>query len=380
MTWVEPRLFLWAIAAVVVAWVAPRRWQPSALAALGLTFVATMDIRSVLLLAALGGLTYVLSIGRKQTGWRVAVTIVAVSAAIVYFKRDFRIGAPGMVALVPLGLSYFGLRIVHYAFEAYKGGLPKHSVADYVRYLLFFPTFVAGPINRFAPYLRDCRRRRWDAHLFAEGMERVLYGCVKIVVLASYITSLWFADWLQAQTMLPAWLAAYLGCLKYGANLYFQFAGYSDIAIGIGLLMGYRIEENFNWPFIARNISEFWRRWHMTLSEWCRSYVFSPVAATARNPYLGVVASMLVLGMWHELTPRYAAWGVYHGLGIAMHQVFVRLRGETSESPGLWWRPMGGVLAWLLTMNFVIVGFAITSSDTLAEGWRTILTILTIER
>ena len=282
--------------------------------------------------------------------------------------------------VVPLGLSFYGLRIIHYAFEAYMDRLPPHTFPDYCRYLLFFPTIIAGPINRFTGFQRDSRRRRWDTALVTAGFERILYGYVKIIVLANYLTERHLGDWLTALKTDQEWLVAYMGCLKYGLNLYLQFSGYSDIAIGLALLIGFRVEENFNRPFLAININDFWKRWHITLSSWCRDYVFVPVTSLTRNPYIGVISSMLALGLWHEISLRYFIWGFYHGTGIMIWQLVQNLKKRLPAPAAFWSNKIITITSWVITFNFVILSFSITSSSDLGKAWHILVTILTFSR
>jgi len=240
---------------------------------------------------------------------------------------------------------------------------------DYCRYLLFLPTLVAGPINRFPEFARDSRRRRWDRALCAAGLERMLYGYVKIVVLANYLVVSKLGPWGEGLGPPDSWPVAYLGCVTYGLNLYLQFAGYSDVAIGLALLVGFRVPENFHWPFAATNIHDFWQRWHITLSHWCRDYVFRPVGSLSRSPHLGVVASMLVLGLWHELSWRYCLWGLYHGLGLVVWRVLQPLRARLSAVRSPWLRRPVTALSWALTVYFVTLSFALTSADNLEQTW-----------
>ncbi len=376
MIWTDVRLVSWVLVLVPIAWLPARRWQATAIALVGLVFLALNAPRSLVMLASLGLAGHILSRKGQGQGWRVATLALLAAAVAVCFKWSLRLDDPMVGGAIPLGMAYYSLRILHYAFAAYTGTLPKHSWAEYARYLLFFPTLVAGPINRFPEFRRDGNRRRWDSGLFASGLERMLYGYVKITVLANWLVMARLGTWLQ-QTVLPAWAAHYFECLRYGLNLYLQFSGYSDIAIGLALLLGYRIAENFHWPFLAINISQFWRRWHITLSEWCRDYVFSPTASLTRNPYLGVLASMIILGLWHELSLRYAFWGLYHGAGIATWHGLQRIKPAawtfSARGPQL----LARSFSWAMTFNFVILSFAITSAPSLTQAWRILLTILT---
>jgi D-alanyl-lipoteichoic acid acyltransferase DltB (MBOAT superfamily) len=160
---------------------------------------------------------------------------------------------------------------------------------------------------------------------------------------------------------------AWLGCLEYGLDLYFRFGGYCDIAIGLSALLGFRILENFNYPFIRSNISAFWKSWHISLSSWCRDYVFAPVAFLLKQPALGVLASMLILGVWHELSWRYIVWGLYHGLGIVGFQIWGRMKLHFPV-----WLHLPAVLSKvvgiIITFNFVVLSFAITRTDELSQA------------
>lgn len=380
MTWTNPFLLLWMIGLFLAAWLSPSRRQNTVIAAAGLLFLATLAPVSLGLLSLLAIFSYVLAGPGKKSGWYVVMPVTAVIAVFAGFNLGVRLDREMSGRVVPLGLAFYGLRIIHYVLESYKKKLPPHTFYDYCRYLLFFPTFIAGPIHRFSGFLRDSKRRRWDTALVATGFERVLYGYVKIIVLANFMIPRFLDRWMAALKTDQAWFVAYMGCFKYGLNLYLQFSGYSDIAIGLALLIGFRVEENFNWPFLATSINDFWQRWHMTLSSWCRDYVFMPVSSLTRNPYIGVLSGMLVLGLWHEVSLRYCIWGLYHGAGILLWQGFQKLK-ERLPMPAAFWRSrIVHATSWAVTFNFVILGFSITSSSDMEQAWHTLVSILTFSR
>lgn len=374
MTWTDPWLVVWAAALVAVAWLVPRRFQTTAMGTVGLFFLCFADLRSLAVLSILASVSFLVMRGGRPNTLRVSAAVLVVGATIVTFKWGVTLGEAA-AGLIPLGLSYYSLRILHLIFDWSRGVLPPSDTGSRIRYLLFLPTQIAGPINRYPDFVRDSRRRRWDRDLFAAGLERVLYGSIKIVVLGNYLVAGKMTMYLETISA-DGWLAAYLGCLQYGLNLYLQFAGYSDIAIGLALLVGFRVPENFSFPFVAMNIHDFWNRWHITLSRWCRDYVFQPVAAFTRSPHLGVIAAMLVLGLWHELSWRYVLWGVYHGLGLVLWRQFQtwKTRFSSSFSPAPRWISVPA--SWLLTMNFVILSFALTRADTLQDTWSIWMSIL----
>jgi len=376
VTWTDPALGALAVGFLAVAWLTRSRLGAAAIAGTTVVFLALVSPLSLAILAGLGAAAYVAARAGEGRRWRVAVVAALAASVVVGFKWQHRLGQSILeTSVLPLGLSFYSLRVVHYAVEAYKGTLPGHTPGAFARYLLFAPTFVAGPINRFAAFQRDERRRRWSSPLFAAGLERVLYGFVKIVVIGNQLIGFRLGHWLETTSALPAWLSAYLECLRYGLNLYVQFGGYSDVAIGLALAAGFRIGENFRWPFLARNLVDFWQRWHITLAAWCRDYVFGPVAAATRNAFLGVIASMLVLGLWHELSARYAVWGICHGAGIAICQAWRRVGFPPPRSPAS--RAVAWLGAWFVTQNFVILSFALTSTPRLGDAWVILVKILT---
>jgi alginate O-acetyltransferase complex protein AlgI len=374
LTSTDPSLVVWAAIFVAAAWLVPRRLRTTTMAAIGGLFLAFADLRSLAVLAALATVALGVMRSTRPNGLLVTAVVLVVTGTLISFKWGVTLNHT-VAGLIPLGLSYYALRILHLIFEWSRHDREHFDSVEVIRYLLFFPTQLAGPINRFPDFARDSRRRRWDTALFAIGLERVLYGSVKIVVLANYLVGAKMAMYLET---IPSnsWLASYLGCVQYGLNLYLQFSGYSDVAIGIALLAGYHVPENFNWPFVATDIHDFWNRWHITLSQWCRDYVFKPVAAVSRSPHLGVVAAMLVLGMWHELSLRYLLWGVYHGLGLVAWRQFQTLKSSVSYNVPRILRPVGIIAGWFLTMNFVILSFALTRAYSLKETWSIWATIV----
>ncbi len=331
-------------------WLLPERWQVNALSLLTASFLLVLAPLSAAVLLLTAGLSFfVFQLPRLRPGGAVLLAIGQAVAVWMVFKSEWATQAGWWTQVgVPLGLSYYTFRQIHYAVERYKQTLPAHTWADYLRYLFFLPTMLVGPLNRFPDFYRDARRRRWDATLFSAGLERVLYGYVKIVVLGNALLTNKLG--LLIKELAPAHpaLATYLGIVKFAANAYVQFAGYSDVAIGLSLTMGFRIMENFRAPFLAPNLSEFWKRYHISLSSWCRDYVFTPLLSLTRRGAVAVAASMLVLGLWHEWSWRYLIWGALQGAGILAWHRYGRWQVRRQPGPRLahlsYW---GGVLVTL---------------------------------
>jgi D-alanyl-lipoteichoic acid acyltransferase DltB (MBOAT superfamily) len=358
----------WIVGIAALHWLVPARLRVAYLTVAGAAFLAATGWPScVLLLAASVGVY--LSHGRARASLAAGVALGAAFLAV-------RGGGPApLPELAFLGAAYYLMRAWHYLLEGWLGRLPAHGFLDVLAYMFFPPILPLGPIERFEDLNRELRRLHWDPERFAEGLERLLYGYAKVVVVADYLLDSWLHDASDVLVAAHPGAFAYVDCLRIGLSLYFRFAGYSDIAIGFALLLGVRVRENFAAPFLATNISAFWRRWHMSLTSWSRDYVYLPIAATTRSPVAASLGAMLVVGAWHGLTWRYLAWGLYHGVGIAGWQLFQRVRPTSFGRFEPAWR----LAAWFLTFQFVIFGFLITTAPDLPRALSTFKLIFGIE-
>lgn len=364
-------------------WLLPSRWRNAFLAIASLAFLASIDWLSALYLLIFTGASYWMSSGERLSKRSIAVAIAAVVLVIGYYKLQVSNSPVDVLrdVAMPIGMSYYAFRVVHYLIEKYRGTLPEHKFYDYVCYLFFMPTLLVGPIHRFRQFQTDHESIKWSAANLSEGMERILIGYFKIVVIGNYLFSTYFAGLIGSIDPEQQSLILYLEAVRGSLNLYFQFSGYSDVAIGFALMLGYRVMENFNNPFLKTNIAEFWRCWHISLTSWSRDYVYMTVVGLTRNPYIGTLTSLLVIGIWHELSLRYIVWGLYHGIGIIVVnrlQKFWRQRDKkrgvrrTREPDGLLLRS-GKIF---LTANYFFFGYIIINQESLLDTLRVYQIIL----
>ena len=341
---------------VISAWSFKGKWAMRVVSLIGLGFLLSCSWISALILGVLTPVVYLLS---RRMRYRSALLISVLGGLSALFFV-FKISAGMAHHLVPLGLSYYLFRQVHYVLESYKGNLRRHGFEDFVHYQWFMPVLLVGPIHRFPDFLNDLRRRRWDKERFVVGLNRVFWGYVKAIFVGNYLISFRLRavlePWLNADT----WHGSYLDSVLNWFNLYIQFSGYSDIAIGVALMCGFTIIENFNQPWLAKNISDFWKRWHISLTSWCNDYIYTPVIAVTRTRVVAVFCTMMVIGLWHELSLRYLFWGVYHVLGIYTYQWSSHFLDPCLERRP---RIRGGVtiLGTLITLNFVVLSYPVTS-------------------
>lgn len=348
------------------AWLLPEKWQLTPLTIATAIFLLFASPISLITLLVTTLTSYYVLKHFKGSSPSVILVVIQICSIFIFFKvQETSFFNLTNNSLLPLGLSYYSFRQIHYVIEGYKKELPKHTLIDYLNYLFFLPTILIGPINRFQPFLKDYKKRRWDATLFSTGLERILFGLAKVIVLGNYLLSYELHNYTLLIANEHEWLSSYLQMFKFAANAYVQFAGFSDVAIGLSALFGFRINENFNYPFLAKNIADFWRRWHMSLSEWCKDYVFLPFLGITRNGLISIIISMFTLGLWHEISLRYILWGVLHAIAI---NIFHRYEKTTFSKRLTQFPFLKNTIGILLTSHFVMLSFVLISEESLGES------------
>lgn len=370
-------LFLGAM--VGLYWCVPQRFREAVLAAGSLLFYATSSLKHAALITGLTLLVFAMGAvlhdkPRRQT---LAFAIGIVVAVLAYFKYGrWLLGERGfLAAAVPLGISFFTFEFVHYLYDAYRGrlrsdGRPPKLFA-FSAFALFFPTLLAGPIKRYQQFVATQSLTREDV---AYGLSRILLGLGKKVLIAD--TAAGLASRLLVPDHVTAhglWLAMY----AYAVQIYFDFSGYSDMAIGAARLFGYRVPENFDWPYLSTSLPEFWRRWHISLSGWIRDYLFIPLGGSRKAQARVVFNLLLVMalcGLWHGAAWHFVAWGVWHGLGLVVTHL-LRRRTPPPAEPSLWRRVATG----LLTFHFVCFGWVLFAAPSVSAAFTAFARMLRLQ-
>ncbi|NTW29263.1 MAG: D-alanyl-lipoteichoic acid biosynthesis protein DltB [Coriobacteriia bacterium] len=272
-----------------------------------------------------------------------------------------------------LGISYMTFKAVQVVIEVHDGLIKELSLFDYLYFLLIFAPFTSGPIDRSRRFGEDVRRsytKEEYADLFSAGILYVLLGAVYKLVLSGIFFRLYTPAVLTQTAFLWGSLDAVRDAYAYGLYLFFDFAGYSLMAVGVSYCFGIRTPRNFNAPFIALDIKDFWNRWHITLSSWLRDFVFMRITTLATKKRwfksrlsvacCGYMANMILMGAWHGLTANYLAYGVYHGLLLSATEVFERKSKFRKRFKDRLWFKM---VSWFVTINLVMFGFALFSGQ-----------------
>ncbi len=374
-------LFLFLPLFLAVYALTPARWRTVTILIGSYLFYAWWRVDFALVFA--GATVLAIAAGRLIGAWRetrpdlarvaLYAGVTVQLALLAYFKyADFGISSlnaaltalgaspvPLLGVILPVGISFYVFQAVCYLADIARGDAradtPWYQVAAYIS---LFPQLIAGPIVRFKTIVETLQAPRMDAAGFSEGAGRFMVGFVKKVLIADSIAPLSDGAFaLAAPTAAEAWL----GALAFAVQLLFDFSGYSDMAIGLGRILGFRFPENFNRPYLAASITDFWRRWHMSLSAWLRDYLYIPLGGNrrgTRRTYVNLALVMILGGLWHGPTWNFVLWGAWHGGILAAERALGR------ES----WR-LPAALGVALTFLAVLIGWVLFRAETLPHAF-----------
>ena len=268
--------------------------------------------------------------------------------------------------ILPVGISFYTFQSISYIVDVYKGRVsPTETWIEYLFFLSYFPALVAGPIVRADYFLPQIQNRDHASRQeMAAGLWLIILGLVKKAVVADYIAQ--YNDLIFASPTGYSGLESLMGVVGYVVQIYCDFSGYSDMAIGISAIMGFRLTQNFNFPYKSRNLTDFWRRWHISLSTWLRDYVYIPLGGNRRGTlrtYVNNFLTMLVGGLWHGAAWKFVIWGGMHGVGLIVHKA---LRPWLVKIPDTW--PVKAA-SWTLTMAYVSFLFIFFRAASFEDAW-----------
>lgn len=374
-------LFLFLPAALLVHAVVPNRGKNLCLLLFSLVFYAWSGPAALILMAVTILVDYVCGLlvseycdeaaGRRKRGRRKARAVMILNvtinlALLCLFKyAGLIIGSGSSLTglelalpelLLPLGISFYTFRSITYAVDVYRGEAPAtKNLIDFSLYIAFFPVITQGPIVRYKDMAGQLRKRRVSLHLFSQGLVRMMGGLFKKVLLADTLALL--PQRVQSMGD-PTALTAWLGALAFTFQIYFDFSGYSDMAIGIAQMFGFQLPENFDYPYQAKSASEFWRRWHMTLGTFFREYVYIPLGGNRckRQRLVFNLAVVWVLtGVWHGASWNFALWGAYFGVLIIGEKL---LWGKALQK-------LPDFVQWIYAFLLEVVGWVIFSHESM---------------
>lgn len=335
-----------------------------------LVFYGWAEPKLLILLLAEIGFFFLCGIRMEKSGnkklWLWLACLVGVGALGVFKYADFFLGSiravtglplPLLGLALPMGISFYTFQSLSYAADVYRGKVrAQRNFVNFAAYVALFPQLVAGPIVRYADIARELESRRTSWEDFYAGLSRFIVGLGKKVLLADSLARLADAAEQSAQ---PTAVLTLLGALAFTLEIYFDFSGYSDMAIGLGRVFGFHFCENFNYPYCSRSVTEFWRRWHMSLSYWFRDYVYIPLGGSrvSRGKWIrNIFVVWMLTGLWHGAGWNFVAWGFLYALLLLLEKAVPGLK----KLPGAW--------ANVYVMAMVTIGFVVFQSESLSAA------------
>ncbi|MBS5885581.1 MAG: MBOAT family O-acyltransferase [Clostridium sp.] len=263
--------------------------------------------------------------------------------------------------VLPIGISFFTFQGMSYIIDIYRNdGKVNKNIFSVALYISFFPQLVAGPIIKYKTIDEQIRVRKESIDYFSYGINRFVIGLGKKIIISDMLGAISDNIFLLANSSGIDMITAWIGAICYTLQIYFDFSGYSDMAIGLGHLFGFKFSENFNYPYISRSITEFWRRWHISLSTWFKEYLYIPLGGNRRgNVYFNLFVVFLVTGLWHGASWNFVIWGLWHGMFMIIERV---IRNEN------WYKKIPSFIKIIITLFIVIIGWVLFKATTLEEG------------
>jgi alginate O-acetyltransferase complex protein AlgI len=282
------------------------------------------------------------------------------------FGTDF--GAP--TTLLPIGISFFTFQSMSYTIDLYRGNIPvQKNPITFAAFVTLFPQIVAGPIVRYEDVAAELNERHVDIDTVWEGILQFIVGLGKKVLIANNIGVVW--DNVKAMDIHNVPVAtAWLGIGAFTLQIYFDFSGYSDMAIGLGKMLGFHFPQNFNYPYVSKSITEFWRRWHMTLSEWFKSYVYFPLGGSRKGlkrTILNTAIVWLLTGIWHGASWNFILWGVMYGILIIMEKLATELLKRHNKQSII--DKIPSFVKRIYTLLLVMLGWVLFDTDTISQAF-----------
>ena len=369
-----PFLYYFLPATILLYLAAPRKFKNAVLLLASLVFYAWGEQRLVLLFAATIFLGWLLGLlierfrGKVWSRVFLWLSVLTTLGLLGYFKyadffieslnSAFGLSVPLLRVALPIGISFYTFQILSYTIDVYRGDVAaQRNLIDFAAYVSMFPQLIAGPIVRYSNIAGQLTDRVHSLDKVASGVRRFVVGLGKKVLIANVLGQLCTQF---RQTAQPSVLFHWLYAVAFMLQIYFDFSGYSDMAIGLGRLFGFDFPENFNYPYISKSITEFWRRWHISLGSWFRDYVYIPLGGNRRGigrQLFNILVVWMLTGLWHGAAWNFVLWGVFYALLLTAEKLGLKKALDNH-----------GALGHVYVLLAVLLGFVLFNADSLGQA------------
>ena len=365
-------LFIFLPAVLILNYLIPKKYIAAkniVLLAASLLFYAWGEPKNVLLMLLSIAVNYICGrlLGKYEGNVKARRAVLIVSLVfnlgMLFFFKYFNFVTGGIFTEIalPIGISFFTFQIMSYTIDVYLGNVPpQKDPAKLALYISLFPQLIAGPIVRYIDVEKELTYRECTAEKTAKGMIRFSMGLAKKVIISNTVALV--ADTIFMIDSGLVSVTAWAGVICYALQIYFDFSGYSDMAIGMGHMFGFNFLENFNYPYISSSVQEFWRRWHISLSSWFRDYLYIPLGGNRKGlgrTYLNLFIVFAATGFWHGASWNFLVWGLFHGLFMIIERLgFGKILKKLPK-----------IVGWLYTMLVVLIGWVFFRAETLTDAF-----------
>jgi len=334
----------------------------------------------IILFALITFLYYIIKLNQNKKLSHLAFIILGLSVSLVVLivaKYGVQIveslfGTEKFNFLIPIGISYFVMKCLQLVLDVRRGTIKDFNLIDMIGFLAFLPTFAAGPVETYETF-KTAHINDYKMEDYTYGIQRILIGYFKKFVITDVFITVYLMDFVDSNFMFGIvvlqGLQPLIKVMAIFAKAYFDLSAYSDLAIGFSRLFGFKIMENFNNPFWKRNVSEFWRSWHMSLSRWCTTNIYFPVYGLTRKVWLGMYASMIVMGMWHYVSLNWLFWALHHATGLVLFNKFQKFARKRKKLKAFFNKKVVVFISHILTFTYVSLGYAFVGTSSLRGGF-----------
>lgn len=288
------------------------------------------------------------------------------------FGNDFTV----LNLIVPIGVSFYTFSAISYLVDIKRGKVEPASFLDVALYLSFFPKLTSGPIQRSKDFLSQIHSdRNIGVKTFSVGIQIFVFGLFKKIVLADRLSV--FVNQVFDTPKVFSWHTVLLGVMAYSFQIYFDFSGYSDMAIGVAKILGFDLPRNFNLPYMSHNVTELWKRWHISLSSWLQEYLYISLGGSRKGSfrtYINLILTMVLGGIWHGANWTYVFWGLLHGFALAIHKVWMNITNSTSKKT----TKIGAIISIFVTFTFTSLCWIFFRADSFSRAIDVIVQIVSL--
>ena len=367
-------IFLWIFLPIVILlyYISNDKFKNIILLISSLIFYAWGEPKYIILMLISIFINYIFGIFLdkfRKNGKLILILAIIVNLGLLAYFKYFNFYVEGINILfnknvlkfrdivLPIGISFYTFQILSYIIDLYRKEIKvQKNILNLALYVSFFPQLIAGPIVKYKDIEKEINNRKVNLELFASGIKRFVYGLGKKVMIANSLA-------IVADTIFNSYTSSlntplvWLGAIAYTLQIYFDFSGYSDMAIGLGRMFGFHFMENFNLPYLSQSITEFWRRWHISLSTWFKQYLYIPLGGNRKGKfrtYLNLFIVFFATGLWHGASFNFVVWGLYHGLFLIIERIFFKKILDNNKMK---------FLNSIYVMLVVIIGWVIFRAD-----------------